>query len=137
MLSLSVNFESYAQRTSFALACTGQDYDMIHAFFPEWKNYLVTNGFVLARMKPENKAQFIEDLSDVGYITAMVGDGSNDCNALKRAHVGISLSELEASVASPFTSQNPDISCVEKLIREGRCSLVTGSVLKSFTSFFE
>lgn len=37
--------------------------------------------------------------------------------ALKRAHSGISLSELEASVASPFTSTTPNISCVPKLIR--------------------
>lgn len=37
--------------------------------------------------------------------------------ALKRAHAGISLSELEASVASPFTSKTPNISCVPDLIR--------------------
>lgn len=37
--------------------------------------------------------------------------------ALKRAHGGISLSELEASVASPFTSKTPNISCVPNLIR--------------------
>lgn len=37
--------------------------------------------------------------------------------ALKRAHSGISLSELEASVASPFTSKIPNISCVPNLIR--------------------
>ena len=35
----------------------------------------------------------------------MVGDGANDCGALKSAHVGISLSEAEASVAAPFTSR--------------------------------
>ena len=55
----------------------------------------------------------------------MCGDGANDCGALKAAHVGISLSEAEASIAAPFTSQIPDISCVLNLIREGRCALVT------------
>jgi cation-transporting ATPase 13A2 len=55
----------------------------------------------------------------------MVGDGANDCGALKAAHTGISLSDAESSVASPFTSREPSISCVEKVMREGRAALVT------------
>ena len=55
----------------------------------------------------------------------MCGDGANDCGALKAAHTGVSLSEAEASVASPFTSRQPDISCVPTIIREGRAALVT------------
>lgn len=44
---------------------------------------------------------------------------------LQAAHVGCSLSEAEASIASPFTSKVPDIRCIPTLIREGRASLVT------------
>jgi len=72
----------------------------------------------------------------------MCGDGANDCGALKTADVGISLSEAEASVASPFTSAQADISCVPKVIKEGRAALVTAfglfkyMVLYSMTQFF-
>lgn len=55
----------------------------------------------------------------------MCGDGANDCGALKAAHTGISLSDAESSVASPFTSKNPNITCVLNVIREGRAALVT------------
>ena len=37
--------------------------------------------------------------------------------ALKAAHAGISLSETEASVASPFTSKEANITCVPNVIR--------------------
>ena len=42
---------------------------------------------------------------------------NNPPQALKRAHRGISLSELEATVASPFTSPTSNISCVPNLTR--------------------
>jgi magnesium-transporting ATPase (P-type) len=53
---------------------------------------------VFARMSPDDKASLIESYIDLGFITGMCGDGANDCGALKAAHVGISLSEIEASI---------------------------------------
>lgn len=55
-------------------------------------------------MKPDDKADVIDHYEKIGFVTTFCGDGANDCGALKRASVGMSLSDLEASVASPFTS---------------------------------
>ena len=55
----------------------------------------------------------------------MCGDGANDCQALKMANAGVSLSDSEASVAAPFTASCGDISCIPILIREGRAALIT------------
>uniref|UniRef100_A0A8C1UVY5 ATPase 13A3 n=1 Tax=Cyprinus carpio TaxID=7962 RepID=A0A8C1UVY5_CYPCA len=70
------------------------------------------------------------------YFVGMCGDGANDCGALKRAHAGISLSELEASVASPFTSTTPNITCVPNLIREGRAALITSFCVFKFMALY-
>ena len=53
----------------------------------------------------------------VSLYVGMCGDGANDCGALRTAHAGISLSEAEASVVSPFTSKTANISCVPLVIR--------------------
>ena len=87
--------------------------------------YIAARGAVFARMRPHMKQQLVEILQELDYFVTMCGDGANDCGALKAAHAGISLSEAEASVASPFTSKIADISCVPQLVREGRTALVT------------
>uniref|UniRef100_A0A8C5BQU7 ATPase 13A3 n=1 Tax=Gadus morhua TaxID=8049 RepID=A0A8C5BQU7_GADMO len=97
---------------------------------------LVLHGTVFARMAPDQKTQLIEALQGVDYYVGMCGDGANDCGALKRAHSGISLSELEASVASPFTSRTPNISCVPNLIREGRAALITSFCVFKFMALY-
>ena len=68
-------------------------------------------------MRPEEKALLIEKIQEKGSIVGMCGDGANDCFALKAADVGISLSEAEASIAAPFTSNIQNIGCVVKILR--------------------
>jgi cation-transporting ATPase 13A3/4/5 len=82
---------------------------------------------VYARMQPDEKASMIKhlQLESKKNMVGMCGDGANDCGALKTAHVGVSLSEAEASIAAPFTSKVQDISCIPNLLREGRSALVT------------
>ncbi|XP_062598964.1 polyamine-transporting ATPase 13A3-like, partial [Saccostrea cucullata] len=109
----------------FHFAMDGKSWAIVRNHFPLLLQKICTRGTVFARMSPDQKSQLIEVLQELGYFVGMCGDGANDCGALKTAHAGISLSEAEASVASPFTSKQPNIECVPKLIRQGRGALVT------------
>jgi cation-transporting ATPase 13A2 len=110
---------------NYRFAMTGKVWGVVKEYYPELLAKLVTRGNVFARMSPEQKQQLVQELQNLGYCVAMCGDGANDCGALKAAHTGISLSEAESSVASPFTSRNANISCVLNVIKEGRAALVT------------
>lgn len=79
---------------------------------------LLQRCLIYARMHPDEKALMIHHLKvNQKKVTGMCGDGANDVGALKTANMGISLSEAEASIAAPFTSNLQDISCVPALLR--------------------
>uniref|UniRef100_A0A3Q3KJN8 Polyamine-transporting ATPase 13A3 n=1 Tax=Mastacembelus armatus TaxID=205130 RepID=A0A3Q3KJN8_9TELE len=120
----------------YHFAMNGKSFAVISEHFPDMLQKLVLRGTVFARMAPDQKTELIQALQDVDYFVGMCGDGANDCGALKRAHSGISLSELEASVASPFTSRTPNISCVPSLIREGRAALITSFCVFKFMALY-
>uniref|UniRef100_A0A8B9I8Y6 Polyamine-transporting ATPase 13A3 n=1 Tax=Anser brachyrhynchus TaxID=132585 RepID=A0A8B9I8Y6_9AVES len=129
------SLEDY-QMTKYHFAMNGKSFAVILEHFQDLVPKLVLRGTVFARMAPDQKTQLVEALQNVDYYVGMCGDGANDCGALKRAHGGISLSELEASVASPFTSRTPNISCVPKLIREGRAALITSFCVFKFMALY-
>ncbi|KAI8144258.1 hypothetical protein BJV82DRAFT_557186 [Fennellomyces sp. T-0311] len=79
---------------------------------------------IFARMTPTGKVQCVQLHMERG-ITAMTGDGGNDCGALRAAHVGIAMSDAEASIVSPFSTSVRSVrSCVELLL-QGRAALAT------------
>lgn len=102
---------------SYSFAMDGKTFGILKRFYPDKLKRVLLSGIVFARMSPDQKAQLVENLIELGYCVSMCGDGANDCAALKAAHVGISLSEAEASVASPFTSKVQNISCVPEVIK--------------------
>ncbi|SPO29335.1 related to YPK9 - vacuolar protein with a possible role in sequestering heavy metals [Ustilago trichophora] len=110
----------------YQLALTGDVFRWLIDYAPvETVRRMLIKGTIFARMSPDEKHELIERLQATGYTCGMCGDGANDCGALKAADIGISLSEAEASVAAPFTSNRGDISCVIDCIKEGRAALVT------------
>ncbi|KAM5292237.1 putative cation-transporting ATPase 13A5 [Ctenodactylus gundi] len=125
-----------ARGSSYHFAMTGKSYQVIFQHFGSLLPKILVNGTVFARMSPGQKSSLVEEFQKLNYYVGMCGDGANDCGALKMAHAGISLSEQEASVASPFTSKTANIECVPHLIREGRAALVSSfGVFKYLTMY--
>ncbi|KAI7857465.1 hypothetical protein BDC45DRAFT_435556 [Circinella umbellata] len=111
------------------LAITGNAFRTLLEKNPDHLRTLLFSITVFARMTPIDKMLCIELFMEKA-ITAMCGDGGNDCGALRAAHVGIAMSEAEASVVSPFSTPSRTVkSCVE-LVIQGRSALAT-----SFASY--
>ncbi|XP_037333855.2 cation-transporting ATPase 13A2 isoform X2 [Pungitius pungitius] len=126
----------YQSGFDYHLAINGKSFAALCNHFPEYLPKVLLRATVFARMAPDQKTQLVKELQKLNYRVGMCGDGANDCGALRAADVGVSLSEAEASVASPFTSKTEDISCVPLLIREGRCSLVTSFSLFRYMALY-
>ncbi|KAG3028816.1 hypothetical protein PC121_g6493 [Phytophthora cactorum] len=85
---------------------------------------------VFACVRPQQKSWIVEQLILLGLVVGMCGDCTNDCGALKAAHVGLALSSAETAIVAPFTTKAKAITNMPVLIREGRCALTT-----SFSGF--
>lgn len=60
-------FELEEQRQSFHFAVTGKTWETIHTHCPALLKKLVVKGAVFARMSPDQKAQLVAVLQDIGY----------------------------------------------------------------------
>ncbi|DBA79899.1 TPA: hypothetical protein ACH3X1_008117 [Trebouxia sp. C0004] len=105
------------------LAVTGAAFDKLQQ--SEAVEQLLFFTRISARFAPQQKAEVVIMQQRAGLVVGMCGDGGNDCAALRAAHAGLALSDAEASLVSPFTSNNKSISSAVELIREGRCALHT------------
>lgn len=100
------------------MAVTGEAFRWIVDNAPTELLYrMLVKGVIYARMSPDEKQELVTELQNIGYCVGFCGDGANDCGALKAGDIGISLSEAEASVAAPFTSNTMDIACVIDVIK--------------------
>ncbi|XP_036895871.1 probable cation-transporting ATPase 13A5 isoform X1 [Sturnira hondurensis] len=120
----------------YHFAMSGKSYQVLCQHFNSLLPKILVNATIFARMSPGQKSSLVEEFQKLNYYVGMCGDGANDCGALKMAHAGVSLSEQEASVASPFTSKTANIECVPHLIKEGRAALVSSfGVFKYLTIY--
>merc|ERR1740129_1140808 len=88
---------------------------------------------VFGRMKPEGKVAVVEELQALGYYVGMCGDGGNDCGALRTAHVGLALTEADASIVAPFCAgQDRSLLLLVQLLKEGRACLATNVACFSY-----
>ncbi|XP_056895921.1 cation-transporting ATPase 13A2 isoform X2 [Takifugu flavidus] len=126
----------YQSGFSYHMAISGKSFAALCDHFPEYLPKVLLRTTVFARMTPDQKTHLVKELQKLNYRVGMCGDGANDCGALRAADVGVSLSEAEASVASPFTSKSENISCVPMLISEGRCSLITSFSLFRYMALY-
>ncbi|KAI8871686.1 hypothetical protein GQ42DRAFT_161851 [Ramicandelaber brevisporus] len=120
--SVSSSHSSQRQYTNVELAMTGRAFQTLDEM-GLIRKYLL-NTRIFARMTPDDKVRCVQ-LHMERAVTAMCGDGGNDCGALRAAHVGLAMSESEASIVSPFSTNHRSVqSCVE-LLRNGRTALAT------------
>jgi cation-transporting ATPase 13A3/4/5 len=108
-----------------ALAVTGKVWAALNAQSQDKALSLAPYIRVFGRCTPMDKVSVIETFVSNGTTCCMVGDGGNDCGALKTAHIGIALSDAEASVVAPFTSLDKSITSVVEVLKEGRCALAS------------
>ena len=125
------------QPDSVVFACSGAFFKLlISSVTQEIAETFIRRCKVFARMSPKDKKMLVEFIQNVGLNVGFCGDGANDCGALKAADIGISLSDSEASVAAPFSSNCKDISCVVSVLLEGRASLATSFSCFKFMALY-
>jgi magnesium-transporting ATPase (P-type) len=82
------------------LAMSGEAWQALLATNKEYAISLAPYVRVFGRCSPLDKVSVVDTFTHLGFTTMMCGDGGNDCGALKAAHIGLALSDSDASIGT-------------------------------------
>eukprot|EP00741_Cyanophora_paradoxa_P022664 tig00021493_g21888.t1 len=104
---------------------------------------LAKRARLYTRVSPDDKVAVIEVLLDrLELWCAMVGDGLNDCGALRAAPMGLAIGAQltahtsEARAVAPLETKTGDISAMLQVLRQGQCTLVTATSIFRFIAIY-
>ncbi len=101
-------------------AITGAQLDLIS---DEQLRADITKYSVYARVQPEHKVRIVNAWKELGYITAMTGDGVNDAPSIKSADIGIGMgitgTDVTKGVADMILGDD-NFATIVNAVEEGR-----------------
>ena len=115
--------ELVEQQLHFQLCTDGRSFELLQNHLPSLCSLLIERGAVFARMTPSQKQQLVQQMQQIGHQVAMVGDGANDCAALRQANCGLSLSGEQSAMAAAFSTPSGSVQSLLPLLAEGRAAL--------------